>query len=95
MTGDGEQVADQGFLRDAEIVDRGDVLVGHDQYMGGGDGVDVQEGRRLFVGIDDLAWPFPEDDLAEDAVSWHVPDLYGTLMNADSADYFLLDTDDF
>jgi hypothetical protein len=55
----GEQMTNQGFILARQIIDRGNVLVGDDQYMGRGDGVEVAKSGHLFIFLHLFAGDLP------------------------------------
>jgi hypothetical protein len=66
-----EEVTDQRFVLRFEGADRFDVFVRHDEDMCLRYGVDIAEGGRFFISVDDIRFGFAEDDLAEDAGVGH------------------------
>jgi hypothetical protein len=64
-----KDVTDDGFVLRGEIVERGDVLLGDNQDVRRGVGVDVPESQADVVLKDDLGRDLSGNNLAEDAVA--------------------------
>lgn len=74
LFGHQEDVSDGGFVIRGEIIQRGDVLLGDDQDVCRGAGVDVPEGQANVVLENGFGRDLPGDDLAENTVA-HGSDL--------------------
>jgi len=65
--GGGEEVAEEGCVVGGGFGQRGEVLFGDDEDVGGGLGVDVGEGEDLVVFVEPGYWDGVGDDFAEQA----------------------------
>lgn len=68
LGGDQEQVAQELFVPGFGGLQSLQVLLGDDQDMGGGLGVDVSEGQALLILEDDIGGDLPADDLAKNGL---------------------------
>jgi hypothetical protein len=67
LAGHQEQVTQEITLLLRGRRQRGDMLFGDDENMGGGLGVDISKGKRPLVFLDDARIRFPLDNLAKNA----------------------------
>lgn len=65
---DAHEVANRRLVAFLQVVDRGHMLVRHDEHMDRCPRLDVVEGRYLLVSVDDAGWDGAADDAAEEAV---------------------------
>lgn len=69
LPGDLEEMPHQGLVFNAQIVERVEMFVRHDQNVRRGDGVNVAKSSRAIVAMDDCRFGFAGDDFAENT-SW-------------------------
>ena len=62
-----QQATQQGLILCRSFADTGNHTFGHDQHMNGGLRIDVAEGKRLFVLVDDVRRKLPGDDSFKDS----------------------------
>jgi hypothetical protein len=72
VAGNGKQVPNQGFIIQCNVINRSDMLLGHDQDMGGSGGIDIPESRSLLILVDNIARDFPSHDFTENTASVHI-----------------------